>query len=60
MEWRERRIGSLMTLIFSMRMARRAAAYVTQKENFALPIKTYAELGIDSFESIVGRLRKDQ
>ena len=35
-----------------------AAAYLTQKENYALPIKTYAELGIDSFESIVGAFAK--
>ena len=35
-----------------------AAAYVTEKANFALPIRTYAELGIDSFESIVGAFAK--
>jgi hypothetical protein len=35
-----------------------AAAYITQKENYALPIKTYAELGIDSFESIIGAFSK--
>ncbi len=35
-----------------------AAAYLTQKENYALPIKTYAELGIDSFESIIGAFSK--
>ncbi|MDP2598403.1 MAG: DUF87 domain-containing protein, partial [Candidatus Liptonbacteria bacterium] len=34
------------------------AAYVKQKENFALPIRTYNELGIDSFESIVGAFAK--
>ena len=34
------------------------AAYVTEKENFALPVRTYAELGIDSFESIVGAFAK--
>jgi len=34
------------------------AAYVAQKENYALPIKTYAELGIDSFESILGAFAK--
>jgi hypothetical protein len=34
------------------------AAYVTEKENYALPIRTYAELGIDSFESIVGAFAK--
>lgn len=35
-----------------------AAAYVSQKNNFALPVKSYAELGIDSFESIVGAFAK--
>jgi hypothetical protein len=35
-----------------------AAAYVSQKENYALPIRTYGELGIDSFESIVGAFAK--
>jgi hypothetical protein len=35
-----------------------AAAYITQKENYALPIKTYTELGIDSFESIIGAFSK--
>jgi hypothetical protein len=35
-----------------------AAAYLTQKENYALPIRTYAELGIDSFESVVGAFAK--
>jgi len=35
-----------------------AAAYIVQKENFALPVKTYAELGIDSFESIIGAFSK--
>ncbi len=34
------------------------AAFVKQKENFALPVKTYAELGIDSFESILGAFAK--
>ena len=34
------------------------AAYVTQKENYALPVKTYADLGIDSFESILGAFAK--
>ena len=33
-------------------------AYVTQKESYALPIKTYVELGLDSFESIVGAFAK--
>jgi len=35
-----------------------AAAYLTQKENYALPVKSYAELGVDSFESIVGAFAK--
>jgi Helicase HerA, central domain/TraM recognition site of TraD and TraG len=35
-----------------------AAAYITEKENYALPIRTYAELGTDSFESIVGAFAK--
>jgi hypothetical protein len=35
-----------------------AAAHIMQKENYALPVKTYAELGIDSFESIVGAFAK--
>jgi hypothetical protein len=34
------------------------AAYVALKQNFALPIKTYAELGVDSFESIIGAFAK--
>ena len=34
------------------------AAYVAQKENYVLPIKTYTELGIDSFESILGAFAK--
>jgi hypothetical protein len=34
------------------------AASLIQKENYALPIKTYHELGIDSFESIVGSFSK--
>lgn len=34
------------------------AAYVMQKENYALPIKTYTELGIDPFESILGAFAK--
>lgn len=33
-------------------------AYVAQKENYALPIRTYTELGLDSFESIVGAFAK--
>jgi hypothetical protein len=35
-----------------------AAAYVAQREHYALPIRTYAELGVDSFESIVGAFAK--
>ena len=35
-----------------------AAAYVLEKENFALPVRTYAELGIDSFESVLGAFAK--
>ena len=35
-----------------------AAAYVKLKESYALPIRTYEELGIDSFESILGTFAK--
>jgi len=35
-----------------------AAAYVSQKEHWSLPVRTYAELGLDSFESIVGSFAK--
>ena len=35
-----------------------SAVYITEKENYALPIRTYAELGIDSFEPIVGAFAK--
>ena len=35
-----------------------AAAYVALKESYALPVRTYAELGIDSFEPILGTLAK--
>lgn len=35
-----------------------AAAYLEQKESYALPVRTYSELGIDSFESIVGAFSK--
>ena len=35
-----------------------AAAYVSQKEHWSLPVRTYAELGLDSFESIVGAFAK--
>ncbi len=31
-----------------------SAAYLSEKEDYALPIKTYVELGIDSFSSVVG------
>lgn len=34
------------------------AAFLKQKEHFGLPIRTYNELGIDSFESIVGAFAK--
>ncbi len=43
--------------IFNMNGAA-AAASVKQKENYALPVRTYAELGIDSFESIIGAFAK--
>ncbi len=35
-----------------------AAGYITLKESYALPIRTYAELGIDSFEPILGTFAK--
>jgi len=35
-----------------------AAAYVKQKEHYGLPFRTYAELGLDSFESILGAFSK--
>lgn len=35
-----------------------AAAFVKQKEHYGLPVRTYTELGIDSFESIVGAFAK--
>ncbi|MDE2019075.1 MAG: type IV secretion system DNA-binding domain-containing protein [Patescibacteria group bacterium] len=35
-----------------------AAAYLMEKEIFAVPMRTYAELGIDSFESILGAFSK--
>ena len=47
-----------MILIFLMRMARPPRLYVALKESYALPIRTYVELGIDSFESIVGTFAK--
>lgn len=34
------------------------AAYVKLKDNFALPVKTYTELGLDPFESIAGAFAK--
>ncbi|MGC9968811.1 MAG: DUF87 domain-containing protein [Minisyncoccia bacterium] len=34
------------------------AAYMKQKERYGLPIRTYIELGTDSFESILGALAK--
>lgn len=35
-----------------------AAAYVKQREHYGLPMRTYSELGTDSFESIVGAFAK--
>jgi hypothetical protein len=35
-----------------------AAAFIRLKEPYALPIRTYQELGIDSFESILGTFAK--
>ncbi len=35
-----------------------AAAYLTQKENSALPIRTYAEIGSDTFASVAGAFAK--
>jgi Helicase HerA, central domain len=35
-----------------------AAAYLEQKESIALPIRTYAELGADTFSSILGGFSK--
>jgi len=35
-----------------------SVAYLAQKESYALPIKTYAELGVDSFLSVVGAFTK--
>jgi RecA/RadA recombinase len=35
-----------------------AAAYLKLKDNFALPVRTYMELGIDAFETIVGAFTK--
>ncbi len=35
-----------------------SAAYLMQKENYALPVRTYPELGLDSFSSIIGGFTK--
>lgn len=35
-----------------------SGAYIMQKESYALPVRTYAELGLDSFASIVGGFSK--
>ncbi len=35
-----------------------AAAYVMQKETFVLPVRTYAEIGADTFGAIIGGLAK--
>ena len=35
-----------------------AAAYLMQKEDYALPIKTYVEFGLDSFDSVIGGFSK--
>ncbi len=35
-----------------------AAAYVTQKEHYALPIRTYSEIEADTFSAIIGSLTK--
>ena len=35
-----------------------AGAYLSLANNFALPIRTYVELGLDSFESILGSFAK--
>jgi Type IV secretion-system coupling protein DNA-binding domain len=35
-----------------------AAAYLAQKEDYALPIRTYQELDADSFSSVLGALSK--
>ena len=37
-----------------------AAVYLKLKEHFSLPVKTYVEIGIDSFESIAGGFAKIQ
>ncbi len=43
--------------IFNMHGAT-AAAFVRQKEHYGLPIRTYHELGLDSFEAIIGAFAK--
>ena len=35
-----------------------SAAYVMLKDSFALPVRSYLELGVDSFESILGSFAK--
>ena len=35
-----------------------SAAYVLEKENYALPIRSYVELGLDSFNSVIGGFSK--
>ncbi|MBI4087478.1 MAG: type IV secretion system DNA-binding domain-containing protein [Candidatus Liptonbacteria bacterium] len=35
-----------------------SAAYIMQKENYALPIRSYLELGLDSFASVIGGFSK--
>ena len=35
-----------------------SAAFILEKENYALPLRTYPELGLDSFSSIVGGFAK--
>ena len=35
-----------------------SAAYLAQKENYALPVRTYPELGVDSVSSIIGGFTK--
>ncbi len=37
-----------------------SAAYLLQKEDYALPVRTYQEIGSDSFSSIVGGFAKVQ
>ena len=35
-----------------------AAAYLTQKENYAIPLRTYREIEADTFESVAGAFAK--